>query len=125
MGESPHPLGSAPGARRGRTFRFFLENATGAELLLFRRHDDADPFLTIQLDPYVNKTFHFWPVYVRNLPPGTHYGYRVDGPSGLSAGHRFNRRKVLIDPEAIPMPSGSAPTRADPKTMLSVRCAPS
>ena len=95
----PHPLGATPD-KAGVNFSLFSENATAVELLLFRRHDDPKPFKTIQLDPRLNKTFHFWHVYVPGLPAGTHYAYRVDGPSDLSRGHRFNPRKVLIDPYA-------------------------
>jgi len=96
---SPHPLGATPD-EDGVNFSLFSGNATAVELLLFRRHDDPEPFQTIHLDPRLNKTFHFWHVYVRGLPPGTHYAYRVDGPWDLSRGHRFNLRKVLIDPYA-------------------------
>src|SRR5574337_938281 len=96
---SPHPLGAIPD-RDGVNFSLFSENATGVELLLFERHDAPEPFQVMQLDPYINKTFHFWHVYVRGLTPGAHYAYRVDGPWDLGAGHRFNRNKVLIDPYA-------------------------
>jgi len=94
-----HPLGATPGPD-GVNFSLFSEDATGVELLLFAAHDSALPFQTIRLDPYVNKTFHFWHVFVRGLRAGAHYAYRVDGPWDLSAGHRFNRNKVLIDPYA-------------------------
>src|SRR5581483_10434691 len=70
------------------------------ELLLFGAHDTPRPSQVITLDPFVNKTFHFWHVFVRGLPTGSHYAYRVDGPFDESAGHRFNRNKVLIDPYA-------------------------
>jgi isoamylase len=96
---SPHPLGATPD-KDGVNFSLFSRNATAVDLLLFEKHDDRDPFQVIQLDPYVNKTFHFWHCYVRGLRPGTHYAYRVDGPSDMSAGHRFNKKKVLIDPYA-------------------------
>ncbi len=96
---SPHPLGATPD-RDGVNFSLFSENATGVELLLFERHDAPEPFQVIQFDPFVNKTFHFWHVYVRGLRPGAHYAYRVDGPWDLGAGHRFDRKKVLIDPYA-------------------------
>jgi glycogen operon protein len=95
---SPHPLGATP-SPRGVNFSLFSSNATGVELLLFSAHDSLKPFQTIRFDPYVNKTFHFWHAFVRGLKPGVHYTYRVDGPSG-SAGQRFNRNKVLIDPYA-------------------------
>jgi isoamylase len=94
---SPHPLGATP-TREGVNFSLFSEHATGVELLLFARHDDPQPFQTVVLDPFVNKTFHFWHALVAGLPAGTHYAYRVDGPDIPEAGHRFNRNKVLIDP---------------------------
>jgi len=93
----PHPLGATPDAE-GVNFSIFSRNGTAVDLLLFKTHDDRDPFQVIHLDPFLNKTFHFWHCYVRGLKPGTHYAYRVDGPSDLNAGHRFNNKKVLIDP---------------------------
>ncbi len=96
---SPHPLGATV-TPEGVNFSLFSENATGVELLLFASSQSAQPDRTIRLDPYVNKTFHFWHVFVRGIGPGAHYAYRVDGPSNPEAGHRFNRNKVLIDPYA-------------------------
>ena len=96
---SPHPLGATPGLD-GVNFSLFSENATGVELLLFAAQDAAEPFQVIRLDPSVNKTFHFWHVFVRGLKAGAHYAYRVDGPFDPASGHRFNRNKVLIDPYA-------------------------
>jgi isoamylase len=91
-----HPLG-ATSSPAGMNFSLFSSNATGVELLLFSAHDPLEPFQTIKFDPYVNKTFHFWHAFVRGMKPGVNYAYRVDGPFD-SAGHRFNRNKVLIDP---------------------------
>ena len=95
----PHPLGAIPD-EEGTNFSLFSENATAVQLLLFNAHDDPEPVQTIDLDPTINRTFHFWHIYVRGLEPGMHYAYRVDGPHDLSAGHRFNWNKVLIDPYA-------------------------
>ncbi len=95
---SPHPLGAAP-SPGGVNFSLFSSSATGVDLLLFSAHDSLEPFQTIRFDPYINKTFHFWHAFVRGLKPGMHYAYRVDGPPD-SAGQRFNRNKVLIDPYA-------------------------
>ena len=95
----PHPLGASI-SPEGVNFSLFSGNATGVELLLFESHDSPEPFQTIRLDPRVNKSFHFWHVFVRGLEPGVHYAYRVDGPWNPAAGHRFNRNKVLIDPYA-------------------------
>src|SRR5579884_2003552 len=96
---SAHPLGATPGPA-GVNFSLFSAHATGVELLLFPSHDAPLPSQTVRLDPFVNKTFHFWHVFVRGLPAGTHYAYRVDGPFDPAAGHRFNSKKVLIDPYA-------------------------
>lgn len=95
----PHPLGSTV-TPEGVNFSLFSSRATGVELLLFAAHDAPEPYQTITLDPYVNKSFHFWHVFVRGLRPPAHYAYRVDGPWDPGAGRRFNRRKVLIDPYA-------------------------
>jgi glycogen operon protein len=94
---TPHPLG-ATASSEGVNFSIFSSNATGVELLLFSTHDSLEPFQTIRFDPYVNKSFHLWHVFVSGLKPGSHYAYRVDGPS--DPGRRFNRNKVLIDPHS-------------------------
>ncbi|MGD0470805.1 MAG: glycogen debranching protein GlgX [Terriglobales bacterium] len=93
---SPHPLGATP-SPSGVNFSLASSNATGVELLLFSAHDSLEPFQTIRFDPYVNKSFHSWHAFVRGLKPGVHYAYRVDGPLD-SAGQRFNKNKILIDP---------------------------
>jgi len=82
----------------GVNFSVFSENATGVELLIFKKATDKRPYCTIQLDPNIHNTFHFWHVFVVGLKSGSYYAYRVDGPTDLSAGHRFNKNKVLIDP---------------------------
>jgi glycogen operon protein len=95
----PHPIGATV-TGTGVNFSLFSENATGVELLLFERHDSVEPFQVIRLDPFLNKTFHFWHVAVQGLTAGVHYAYRVDGPAEPRAGHRFDPDKVLIDPYA-------------------------
>lgn len=95
-----HPLGSKADAD-GVNFSVFSERATSVQLLLFESHDAPQPSQIIELDPKVNKTFHFWHVYVEGLKVGAHYAYRVEGPNDLhGAGNRFNKNKVLIDPYA-------------------------
>jgi isoamylase len=63
---SPHPLGANPDPG-GVNFSLFSASATGVELLLFAAHDAPEPFQVIRLDPSVNKSFHFWHVFVRGL----------------------------------------------------------
>ena len=62
---------------------------------------DPKPVQTITLDPRVNRTFHFWHVYVRGLTPGHALRLPRRRPAGPPRrGHRFNPNKVLIDPYA-------------------------
>lgn len=95
----PHPLGAVPD-KDGVNFSIFSENATEVELLLFDACDSPEPTQVIELDPTVNKTFHFWHAYIRGLQPGVHYAYRIGGSPNLSDGHRFDKSKVVIDPYA-------------------------
>jgi glycogen operon protein len=97
----PHPLGATVD-RTGVNFSVFSRNATAVDLLLFDPRDDVQPIQVVKLDPNDNRTFYFWHVYVKDLKPGTHYAYRVDGPQDLQGkGFRFNPNKVLIDPYAL------------------------
>ncbi len=93
----PQPLGATVDDG-GVNFAIFSEEATGVELLLFDGHDDLHPIMTKVFDPIVNRSFHFWHMYVRGLTAGYHYAYRVTGPSG--GGQRFDSEKVLLDPYA-------------------------
>ncbi|HEY9857604.1 MAG TPA: glycogen debranching protein GlgX [Stenomitos sp.] len=93
------PLGATPDAD-GVNFSLFSQHATAVTLLLFETETATEPFLEIPLDPRAHKTFFFWHVYVRGLTPGVHYAYRVDGPFDLARGHRFDAKKLLIDPYA-------------------------
>ena len=83
----------------GVNFCCFSRHATAVELLLFERDDSIEPFLTIQLDPKVHRTFFFWHVLVEGLPDGVFYGWRMDGPNDTAdSGCRFDRDKLLLDP---------------------------
>ena len=93
-----HPLGATPDPG-GTNFALFSQAATAVQLLLFDSHDARRPVKVIDLDPADNRTFYFWHIYVNDVTPGMGYAYRVDGPKDLHGrGHRFNPRKVLIDP---------------------------
>jgi glycogen operon protein len=95
-----HPLGAHPDAG-GINFAFFSEHATGMELLLFDRHDAAEPFQTIVLDHELNRSFAIWHAYLRGLRAPVFFALRVfgpDGDAGRALGHRFDPQKVLIDP---------------------------
>jgi glycogen operon protein len=95
-----HPLGAIPD-ESGVNFSLYSKSATGVELLLFENHDDPEPVQTIKLDSAINKTFHFWHVYVQDLNPGTFYAYRIDGPfETKESGNRHNKNKIITDPYA-------------------------
>lgn len=96
---SAHPLGIAL-YPDGVNLSLFSETATEVLVLLFDSATATEPMQTIRLDPFLNKTFHFWHVFVRGCGPGIFYALRVDGPYNPAAGHRFNPNKVLIGPYA-------------------------
>jgi glycogen operon protein len=94
------PLGAIPDDD-GVNFSVYAEGATSVRLLLFDAADSPEPLAAIDLDPVVNRTFHFWHVYVPGLRPGMHYAYQVGGPSADDGqGHRFDGDKALVDPYA-------------------------
>ncbi len=107
-------------------FSIFSEQADSVELLLFDRYDDKQPALILSTSREnaltqigsiensvkpekssettetrgipLNKTFHFWHVYVHGLKPGIYYAYRIGGKFDPTKGYRFDGKKVLIDP---------------------------
>jgi glycogen operon protein len=90
-------LGAMPTVH-GVNFSVFSRHATGVELLLFDRVDDARPARAIRLDPTINRTYHYWHTLVREVRPGQIYGYRVEGPCDPTRGLRFDPAKILLDP---------------------------
>jgi glycogen operon protein len=94
------PFGATWDAQ-GTNFSVWGRFATRVELLFYERSDSATPFQVIELDPKENRTFYAWHVYVDELPAGTIYGWRMDGPGDTrSTGFRFDKDKVLLDPWA-------------------------
>ncbi|MBW2283042.1 MAG: glycogen debranching protein GlgX [Deltaproteobacteria bacterium] len=91
----------------GVNFSIFSRHATRVTLLLYERSDSASPFQEIELDPRDNRTFFFWHVYVEGLGAGCHYAWRAEGPADTGrSGHRFDARKVLLDPWARAVTDG-------------------
>ena len=91
------PLGATV-AQGGVNFSVFSRSASGVELLLFDREDDARPQRVVRLDPSANRTYHYWHVFVPGVRPGQIYGYRVEGSNDPPSGRRFDSTKVLLDP---------------------------
>jgi glycogen operon protein len=85
----------------GVNFCIFSRHAVRAELLLYAAADSPGPFLTISLDHEHNRSFFFWHVFVEDLPIGSHYTWRMDGPGDTAAtGRRFYPGRELLDPWA-------------------------
>ncbi|WP_339910846.1 glycogen debranching protein GlgX [Symmachiella dynata] len=85
----------------GVNFCLYSKHATGVDLLLFDKADDARPAQTITLDLASNKTYHYWHVFVPGIGAGQLYGYKVSGPDEPSTGLRFDTTKLLVDPYAL------------------------
>ena len=111
------PLGATvlPG---GVNFSVFSRGASGVELLLFDREDDARPTRVIPIDPAANRTYHYWHVFVSGVRPGQTYGYRVYGGWDPANGMRFDPTKVLLDPygRAVVVPKSYSRDAARLKT---------
>ena len=82
----------------GVNFSVFAQGNTAVELLLFEQADDSYPSRTIRLDPAINRSRHYWHVFVSGIEVGQIYGYRVDGSFAPEHGLRFDPQKVLLDP---------------------------
>ncbi len=92
-----YPLGpTLTGA--GANFSIFSAHATHVEIVFFDHADDQQPARVIKLDSTINRTSHYWHIFVPGIEAGQLYGYRVDGPDVVSGGNRFDCHKVLIDP---------------------------
>ena len=91
------PLGATV-CQGGTNFSVYSRGASGVELLLFDREDDARATRVIRVDPSTNRTYHYWHIFVPDVQPGQIYGYRVHGPFEPLRGFRFDPGKVLLDP---------------------------
>ncbi len=90
-----HPLGST-WTGEGVNFAIFSEHAEKVELCLF----DAKGKRIFQTIDMRWQTDQVWHCYLPEARPGTIYGYRVYGPYDPANGHRFNPKKLLLDPYA-------------------------
>lgn len=88
-------------AEEGVNFSVYSRHAGAAELLLYEGCYSDKPFQIVRLDPEVNHTFFNWHVLVVDLPPGTHYTWRLEGPNEpREHGWRFDPESELLDPWA-------------------------
>jgi glycogen operon protein len=96
----PLPIGGAHQSGEGVNFVLFSRHATRVRLELYQNADDSSPTRIIDLDPAAHRTGDIWHVWVRGIPAGQLYGYRIEGPYQPELGHRFNPHKLLLDPFA-------------------------
>jgi isoamylase len=97
---NPLPIGGAHEQGRGVNFVLFSRHATAVRLEFYQNPDDSSPSRIIDLDPVRHRTGDVWHVWVRGIPAGQLYAYRVEGPYLPEEGHRFNPHKLLLDPYA-------------------------
>jgi glycogen operon protein len=95
-GES-HPLGATL-TRGGANFSIYSRLATGVELLFFDHEESDQPSQVFCFDPYINRTYHYWHIFVPQVASGQIYAYRVHGDFCPSEGLRFDSSKILLDP---------------------------
>jgi glycogen operon protein len=94
----PFPLGATP-LEGGINFAIYSRHAAKISLVLF------EPGGTAQLAeiPFPRE-FRIGDVYAMTVfgldEDGVEYGFRIDGPRDPVKGHRFDKTKVLLDPQA-------------------------
>ncbi len=97
---NPLPIGGAHQSGDGVNFVLFSRHATGVRLELYQNAGDSSPTRIIDLDPARHRTGDVWHVWLRGIPAGQLYAYRIEGPYLPEEGHRFNSHKLLLDPYA-------------------------
>jgi len=97
---NPLPIGGAHQQGTGVNFVLFSRHATGVHLEFYQNSTDSSPSKVIDFDPVRHRTGDVWHVWVRGIPAGQLYCYRVEGPYLPEQGHRFNSHKLLLDPYA-------------------------
>jgi glycogen operon protein len=94
----PLPFGATPVAR-GVNFSVYSRHAGACTLVLFAGDDDT-PMAEIPF-PAEARVGDVFAMIVFDLDVDKiAYGYRMDGPSAPAEGHRFDRRRILLDPMA-------------------------
>ena len=95
----PLPLGATL-QRGGVNFAVFSRHATEVTLVLFPP-GESSAALEMPLDPRQNRTGDVWHVLVKGIDTGIDYGFRAAKSPNLEPRiHRFDSRRVLLDPYA-------------------------
>ncbi|GAB4542522.1 MAG: glycogen debranching protein GlgX [Pleurocapsa sp.] len=77
-----------------------FSHAETIELLLFDSPEAPKPYRTITLNPNINRSCHYWHVFIQGIKAGQAYAYRAYGEYIPEKGLRFDGTKVLLDPYA-------------------------
>jgi anti-anti-sigma factor len=94
----PFPLGATP-LEGGTNFAIYSRHATAVSLVLFNAHDSA-PVAELPI-PREFRTGDVFAMIVYGLDEDNiEYGFRIDGPHDAEHRHRFDVKKVLLDPQA-------------------------
>src|SRR5579884_1106423 len=113
----------------GVNFSVFSRNATRVRLEIYDRAGDLEPSRVFDLDPVRHRTGDVWHIWIRGVRPGQLYAYRIEGPWAPAEGHRFNPRKLLLDPFATAITGAEqwdfGPARGDAPPSWPVPDAPS
>lgn len=110
----------------GVNFSVYSKSSLALQLVLFDGVGDAKPSRVISLEPRVNRSYHYWHVFVPGIRPGQLYGYRAFGPFDPAGGQRFDRDKVLLDPygHSVAVPPGydrKAASRPGDNTVVAMK----
>lgn len=100
---SPSPLGVTwIKGEAAYNFALYSKYATAVTLLLYSEIDLSIPTYEYGLDPLANKSGRIWHCRLHKsaIPDARYYAYHVMGPNRPEEGHRFDPRKVLLDPYA-------------------------
>lgn len=92
-----YPVGSTA-YPDGVNFSIYSKHAQRIELLLFDNSNDPEPAQIIPLDSKINRSYHYWHIFVEGIGTGQIYAYRVYGEYAPEKGLRFDGSKVLLDP---------------------------
>jgi pullulanase/glycogen debranching enzyme len=87
----------------GVNFSVFAKHNTAVQLLLFDRTDDARPSRIIDLDPHINRTYHYSHCFVPSITAGQLYGHH-----GLKVSSIRSKDWVLTPTNSCSIPMANA-----------------
>jgi isoamylase len=100
---APSPFGATwIASELAYNFAIYSKHATGVVLLLYSENDVVNPVYRYRMVYPANKTGRIWHCRIpaSAAPNATLYAYVIEGPFDPASGHRFDPKKVLLDPYA-------------------------